>query len=152
MAAMHMKHYLMLKPDDKNARTYQDEIYIWQEKAQEAKNSPLAADRHDFLATYWIKGKAPLLGVLMRDLTSEEKKKINSNKGVMVVSVLKNSPAFLADLFNDDIIKRVNDIEFVDSKSFLDLLKINAGKKVTLSIIRNGQEISKIVQLNAVSY
>jgi len=34
MAAMHMKYYLVLKPED--AGKYQDEIYIWEEKAKEA--------------------------------------------------------------------------------------------------------------------
>ena len=33
MAAMHMKYYLVLKPED--TKKYQDQIYIWEEKAKE---------------------------------------------------------------------------------------------------------------------
>ena len=35
MAVMHMKRYLALKPDE--TKKYQDEIYIWEEKANEAR-------------------------------------------------------------------------------------------------------------------
>jgi hypothetical protein len=34
MAAMHMKRYLVLKPED--TKKYQDQIYIWEEKAKES--------------------------------------------------------------------------------------------------------------------
>lgn len=35
LAVMHMKRYLALNPDAKDARAYQDKIYIWEEKAKE---------------------------------------------------------------------------------------------------------------------
>jgi len=149
-AALHMKKYLALKPDALDAKECQDKVYIWEERAREASNSA-SANRYDYLATYWIKGKPPLLGVLIRELNLIEKNKINSDQGVVVVSVVNDTPASLANLFKNDIIKKINDTEIIGMVSFLELLKANAGKKVALSIIRDGQEIVKIVQLNAAS-
>jgi tetratricopeptide (TPR) repeat protein len=39
MAVIHMKRFLVLKPDAKEAQTYRDKIYIWEEKAKESKAS-----------------------------------------------------------------------------------------------------------------
>jgi tetratricopeptide (TPR) repeat protein len=39
MAVMHMKRYLALEPDAKDAKIYQDKIYIWEEKAEEGNAS-----------------------------------------------------------------------------------------------------------------
>ena len=150
MAVIHMKKYLALKPDALDAKECQDKVYIWEERAKEISNSA-SANRYNYLATYWIKGKPPLLGVLIRELNLVEKNKINSDIGVVVVSIVNDTPASLANLFKNDIIRKINDAEITSMRSFLELLKVNAGKKVTLSIIRDGEEIFKTVQLNAAS-
>jgi len=147
MAMAHMKRYLALKPDVKDARAFQDKIYIWQEKIAEAKNASTTGNR-DCLVTYWVKRKPSLLGVSIKETDIPGKA---GYKGVLIVLVVKDSPAFNADIFKGDIIERVNDMPIADSAAFLDLLKANTGKVINISIIRGGQEIVKSVQLNAAS-
>jgi len=109
---------------------------------------PYNINRYDYLASYWIKMKPPVLGVFFNDLTPEIRKQIGSNKGVIVEVVVKGSPAFSADLLKGDIIKKVNDTEVLDTKFLMDFLPAHAGEKVSFYIIRDGKELSKDIQLN----
>jgi membrane-associated protease RseP (regulator of RpoE activity) len=109
---------------------------------------PYSVDRYDFLATYWIKRKPPVLGVIPNDLNQETRQKIGSNKGVIVRAVVKNSPAFRADILKDDIIRKIEDMEVFDARSFLEAVAKYQGRTVNIIILRNGQEINKEIKLN----
>lgn len=109
---------------------------------------PYSVNRYDYFASYWIKMKPPILGVNVRDLTSEMTQKIGSNKGVFVIAVIKGSPAFHGDILKGDILKRIGDKEFIDAKSFGDIVSIYAGKKVEIILLRDGKEITKEIVLS----
>jgi len=111
---------------------------------------PYSVDRYDYLASYWVKIKnLPVLGVICDDLSDEQRKQISSNKGVVVIGVMKNTPAFIGDLFKGDIIKKIDGSEIIDRKMFGDLLNKINGKKITITLLRDGKEVNKTIQTNS---
>ncbi len=108
---------------------------------------PYHVRRYDYLATYWIKFKPSRLGIHFDDLTPELRDKIESNKGIYVVAVVKNSPAFNADLLRNDIIRKFNDIDVNDVAHFSKLLSEYIESNIRLEIIRNGKFIIKNILL-----
>jgi membrane-associated protease RseP (regulator of RpoE activity) len=112
---------------------------------------PYNIDRFDQGATYWAKrNKLPILGAFPNDLSPDLKRSIGSNKGILVIAVIKQSPAYQADIINGDILKKINNND-IDMSNYQSILRENAGKKVTISIIRNGKEITKEILLNQFS-
>jgi membrane-associated protease RseP (regulator of RpoE activity) len=109
---------------------------------------PYSIDRFDQGATYWAKTKGQISGVLAKDLPPELRQKIGSNKGLLVIGVVKRSPAFSADILRGDIIKKVNNIEIADLKQYFQTMVSNANKKVTITLVRDGKEVVKEVKLN----
>ncbi len=108
---------------------------------------PTAVNKYDYYATYWIAGKPPILGIRPRDLSADERQQLGTNKGVVVLAVVTGSPAFKADIFKGDIVTRVNDQEVMDSKDLFHIIVPLQGQTVTLTILRNGQVLSKQVQI-----
>ncbi len=108
---------------------------------------PFSVNRYDYMATYWVKAKF-ILGVHVEDLSPELKRKIGSNKGALVCAVVKNSPAFKADILEGDVIKKIGDIRIYDAKSVAEAVRQYKGQKVTIIILRDGKEIKKEVLLN----
>jgi hypothetical protein len=109
---------------------------------------PYSQNRYDYLATYWIKMKKPILGVYANDLPSEIREKIGSNKGVIISAVVRKSPAFMADILRGDIIRKVNDLEITDAITFHESLPQFADQMVSIEILRDGKSIIKEVKLN----
>jgi len=108
---------------------------------------PYSADRFDYFATYWIKLKPPVFGVHVQELSTELKQKIGSNKGVVVIAVVKGSPAFDADILRGDILKKFDFYEIFDIKTFNEVTSRWAGKKVRVTILRDGNELTKEILL-----
>ncbi len=65
---------------------------------------PYSVDRYDQQALYFAHMKASCLGVLLYDISDEEKRLIGSNKGARVGAVRRNSPAYNADIIPGDLI------------------------------------------------
>jgi hypothetical protein len=109
---------------------------------------PYSVDRYNYGATYWAKGTPPVLGLIVKDLTPEVRQKNGKNIGVDVQIVIKNSPAFRADIFKGDILKKINNVELYEGKDFHEGIKKFAGQKVVIELLRDGKEIRKSIQLN----
>lgn len=113
-------------------------IYIPGKYAGFSINTPTQINRFDYLVTYWMKENAKYtLGVRSTDLSPADKTKLQSNKGVKVVAVIKGTPAYRADLLRGDIVKRINDIDVEDREHLGRLLNDNKGKTISVSIIRD---------------
>jgi hypothetical protein len=104
-------------------------------------------DYYDHTAVFWKKTLDPLFGVCVAELDDAQRKSIQSNKGVAVRAVIKRSPAFLADLFRGDILRRFAGKDVLDADEFFGLVAANAGKTVDLEFWRDGQNIQKKVSL-----
>lgn len=109
---------------------------------------PYSQNRYDYLVTYWIKMKPPILGLRLVDLTPEQRQSIGSNTGAEVLAVIRNSPAFTADILKGDILKKINESEIIDAASFSENLIKYAGQTVALEIIRNNESLTKQLKLN----
>jgi len=114
---------------------------------------PYSVDRYNYTAVYFVENPRPIfLGINFTDLPLEVRKKIGSNKGVIVTNVIKGSPAFMADILEDDIIRKIDSFVVIDSSSLYKLLDDHAGENVKLEIIRDNKTIIKEVQLNENKY
>lgn len=109
---------------------------------------PYSVHRYDYFATFWVKAKPLSLGVHCGDLTDELRRKIESNKGVYITTVVKGSPAFDNDLLTGDIICKINNIEVSNATHFINLIAENKEQRIELEIFRNGKTIVKQIQLN----
>lgn len=109
---------------------------------------PYSVDRFNYFASYWVKRKPPIFGAGLGHLSSEQRSKIKSNKGVVVGYLVKDTPAYNSDILEGDIIRKVNDSDVSDPEGLLRLLEESAGKTIDIEIIRDSQTIHKSVKLN----
>jgi len=73
---------------------------------------------------------------------------IGSNKGVVVIAVVKGSPAFAADILRGDILKRIGDQEILGFQTFSEATELYAGKKVTVIFLRDSKEFTREILFN----
>lgn len=109
---------------------------------------PYSVDRHDYLATYWQRMKPGILGARVIDLPKEEKRRLERNKGVLVKTLRKQSPAYEANILVGDVLVAINEQEIADRTSCLALVKQWAGQKVAVTLLRRGTQKTVQVQLN----
>lgn len=124
-------------------------VYVPGRYASFAVTTPVQINRYDYLVTYWMKPKMKyVLGVRYVDLSSEEKAKYQTNKGVKIMAVVKGTPAYRADLLRGDIVKRIAGVEVEDIAHAAKILQENTGKTVPV-IVRRGEELQTFdVSLN----
>lgn len=108
---------------------------------------PMTIHRLDYGALYFFKQKYTL-GIYIRDLNDNEKQIIQSNKGIAINIVVDDTPAYDADLLPDDIITAIDGMSVTNQDVFDKLLYSRAGKEIVLSLVRNGEKITKNVTLN----
>jgi len=111
---------------------------------------PYNIRRFDQGATYWIRMKdsAVRLGIYIIDLTPEARKASESNKGMLIMVIVKNSPAFNADIINGDILRRVGEIAIYNEDTYQEALVKYAGTETQVIVWRKGNEIKKDIKLN----
>ena len=83
------------------------------------------------------------LGVMIQNVTPELAPEFNlkDNHGALVSEVEPNGPAHAAGFENGDVIVKFNGQKIADSRQLqLDVAATKPGSKVTIDIIRNGQE------------
>jgi serine protease Do len=105
-------------------------------------------DYFDYSASYWAKTKAPTFGVNVKPLDDALKSELGSNKGVLVRVVIKDSPAYDADILRGDVLLSLAKVEIRDPDHFFSLVERNRGKTVSVLLYRNGQNLSKDVSIH----
>lgn len=102
-------------------------------------------------ASYWVKTKinTKLFGVGSQPLTDEMAKKLGSNKAVHIQYVVKNSPAFFADVMKGDLITSIDGEIVYDRDSFGSSVKDKMGKQVEIILYRDGKQLKKYATLGA---
>ena len=108
---------------------------------------PYSVDKYDYAATYWIRRNAIQFGAVIKPLTDEQRQKLQSNKGLQIIAVVKNTPAFFADILRGDILRSIGERDTYDFDTFEDAIRESQGKSVKVVIYRNGQELTKDVKL-----
>lgn len=108
---------------------------------------PYNTNRYDFFATYWVKMKPFSFGAYFEDLTAEVRREIGSNKGIIVTTVVNDSPAFIADIFEGDILKSFNGQEIVNAADFAAKISASSGQRVEVGVLRGAELLLKQVEL-----
>ncbi len=107
---------------------------------------PVAIHRQDYGAVYFIK-RHYVLGTIVRDLNNEERQALQTNKGVVVMTVVNDTPAFNADILTGDIVTELDGQVVTNAQGFSSYLGSHVGRTVALSILRGNKQVEKSVQL-----
>jgi len=107
---------------------------------------PPAAGSADTTVAYYVRFKLPF-GATFRDLKPEEMTALGTGGGVAIGTVVNDSPASRANLLTGDIVLRCDDKAIIDRADFQNRLRAKAGQPVTLTIVRNGETLQRVVRL-----
>lgn len=97
---------------------------------------------------YYVRFKLPF-GATFRDLRPEEMSGIGTGGGVAIGAVVNDSPASRANLLSGDIVLKCDGEAIIDRTDFQNRLRAHAGRPVTLTIVRNGETLQRMVRLGA---
>ncbi len=100
---------------------------------------------YNYRAVYMISMRQ-VFGVMPMELSDDQRQQIKSNMGVAVKFVVKNSPAFMADILPGDIITAMNGHKVQGMDDFAPNVNSLSGQQVTVEINRFGNVIEKTVQ------
>lgn len=100
--------------------------------------------RFDQTALYFVKTTRKFkLGIFTDDLTAEIRSKVGQNQGVIVRVVLKDSPAFRANLVNGDVIISVNGVTLRNIDHMTAIVEsLPATGTLHIIVLRNGSDKS----------
>ncbi|MBL0164027.1 MAG: PDZ domain-containing protein [Xanthomonadales bacterium] len=121
-----------------------DQVWLYRQQ-QDAEREELSTR---LLAAYYVRFKL-LFGATFRNLTMGERDTLQLEGGVQIGSVVGGTPASQANLMSGDYVIAVNGAAVVDRKQFQEMLSQEAGKPVTLKVIRNQQRADRVVRLGA---
>jgi C-terminal processing protease CtpA/Prc len=108
-------------------------------------------NRFDYTATFWVKAKPMAFGAYVRDLTPAERTALQRNTGVVVLTVIKGSPAFIGNVFPGDTLFTLGGQVIVDSAALRATVNAQAGKSVELLGLRAGKPLTLTATLGAAS-
>lgn len=108
---------------------------------------PYTVDRYDYLGLYFVKQKFAF-GVLIRDIDDAERRRLQTNRGVYVTSVVNGTPAYRNDVLSGDIVLAVNGVPVGGVQGFTDSMRANLGGTVNVTIARDGEVLTKAVALD----
>jgi len=103
-----------------------------------------------FVATFYVRYRLPF-GAQFRTMTPPELKTVGVEGGVQLGTIVNGTPAAEANLRVGDFVIKFNGAPVRDRNSFQDLLRANMGKRVTLTIARNGDQFDRIVRLGVIA-
>jgi hypothetical protein len=106
------------------------------------------ASAGEVVVAYYVRFKLPF-GATFRDLRPAEMSELGTGGGVAIGQVIDDSPASRANLLTGDIVLKCDDKAIIDRADFQNRLRAKAGHPVTLTIVRNGETIQRVVRLGA---
>ena len=108
-----------------------------------------AASGSEWIATYYVHFQLPF-GATFRDLRAAERSALHTRGGVAIGTVIGNTPASRANLRTGDVVLKLDSEPVTDRSRFTRLLKRNAGRRVTLTLVRNGVTLKREIRLGLV--
>ncbi len=121
-----------------------DQVWLY----RELREGDSGSSAKSLLAAYYVRFKL-LFGATFRNLTASERELLQVKGGVQIGSVVGGTPASQANLMAGDFVIAVNGTAVSDRGQFQELLKNEAGKPVTLKVVRNQQPADRVVRLGA---
>ena len=107
---------------------------------------PITVNRSDYGAIYFVKGRFRV-GAFVRNLNDLERQLLQTNQGVVVTTIVDDSPAYKADILAGDMIVAMDGERVSNQESFTRMASARAGRLINLSLIRNGKPIEKSMQV-----
>ena len=106
--------------------------------------------KFEFYATYWAKLPQPILGLHVIKLTTKnsDTKETQQEKGLKVIAVIKDSPAFKAGIQKGDVIIALNDVNTESPEDFSKSVFKQQGNKVKIKYARDDEEKEVSAELN----
>ena len=99
-------------------------------------------------AVPWDPKRPAILGIVARPLTAGEQADLQREQGIVVESVLRDSPAAVAGIAVGDVLVAIDGQALDDVAAVPDLVSSLAGRRVAIDLLRNRLPFSVIVQLN----
>jgi hypothetical protein len=120
--------------------TYEGQSTITSPGGTTTYNIPYSVSRNDMVATFWARlDRSKIrLGVVTASLPDAFRKVLERNTGVIVNAVIRETPAFNANILRDDVIVRIGGEDVIDPKGFTDQLAKFAGQRVDIELLRGG--------------
>ncbi|HET6545716.1 MAG TPA: PDZ domain-containing protein [Rhodanobacteraceae bacterium] len=118
--------------------------------AAPVSNTPDDTVPATWLAVYYVRLKPPF-GATFRDLSSAEQQKLHAHGGVRIGSIIGGTPASEANLLSGDVVLELDGQPIANKADFEALLKARLGKRVTLSIRRDGRSMQRMVRLGSLA-
>ena len=105
---------------------------------------PFSVDRYNQTAVYFAKIRPEKIGLGLRysPLDPVKAKELGTNKAVIVEYVIRQSPAFLADIFSGDVVLSVAGRDISSPSNMAQIKADFAGKTVPVEIVRDGQKMT----------
>ncbi|HMI82806.1 MAG TPA: PDZ domain-containing protein [Polyangiaceae bacterium] len=108
---------------------------------------PMTVHRSDYGAIYFVKQRFTL-GAFVRDLNDGERQELQTNQGVVVLTIVDDTPAFRADILPGDVIAAIDGVTVPNQAGFGKMTSERKGKLVTITLVRRGDRVEKTVQFN----
>ena len=83
------------------------------------------------------------MGILVKELSIEKRKELETNYGLEVLSIRKDSNAYEKDVLPDDIIIKIGDIKTLTKEEYEKIILENKGKTLKIEIMRKGKILNK---------
>ena len=110
---------------------------------------PSAEEGDEWIAIYYVRFQLPF-GATFRDLRAGERK-VSGAGGVVLGSIVGGTPASRANLLSGDIVVKCDGKAIADRSAFQALLRSRAGHPVTLTLVRNGETLERVVRLGVMA-
>ncbi|MFH1724027.1 MAG: hypothetical protein ABII00_05320, partial [Elusimicrobiota bacterium] len=99
---------------------------------------------------FWKKFDNPVFGAYVADLGPEDRVRLQTNRGLKVRAMMKGSPVFNADIFQDDIITAIDGESPPIARQFYAWVIQKAGQTIELEIRRGDKTIRRSVSLGKI--
>lgn len=105
---------------------------------------PYSVKNFQFSAVYFVKIKSQI-GLIVTPMDDETKRRLQTNSGAIVNTVIDNTPAFMADILPGDVILTIDGERVQSPEHCTSLFAKNEGKSIVVVLERNGNFINKTV-------
>lgn len=109
---------------------------------------PATFHRYEYSVAFYRKGVSPILGAITENLSDELRKKYQRNTGVVITTIIYNTPAFMANLFEGDVVIAINDESINSVEEYSQALSRFAGQDCVVTTLRKDEKVSIRVKLN----
>jgi hypothetical protein len=100
-----------------------------------------------WIADYYVRFRLPF-GASFRDLREREREALGA-QGVAIGTVVGGTPASRANLLGGDYVLAVDGKPVAGRADFQQQLQRSAGRTITLTLVRNGEKLRRMVKLDA---